>query len=214
MSLAEVERMLASAQAEYEGRAGQARMLIAQVKSTATEVEQLKTRIENLGQISALLSSYADERQVRIHRQIEAIVSRGLQTIFEEDLSLRLDSKMVGRRPEIDFVLVSRIGEETLETSILDSRGGGVAAVAGFLIQAVLALLIPGLRPTLFLDESFAQVSVEYEEALGSFIAELCHRSPLQVILVTHSPAYAASADRSYRFFQVDGVTMGEEVRV
>ena len=87
-----------------------------------------------------------------------------------------------------------------------------MAAVAGFLIQAVLVLLTPNLRPVLFLDEAFAQVSADYEERLAEFISELVHKSPLQVLLVTHSPAYTQSADRMYRFSQVNGVTGAEEV--
>lgn len=212
-SVADVSRLVREARADYEGRAGQARMLAADVRRTQEEIAQLQARIEYLGRLSALLATYADDRQTVVQSQIEGIVSKGLQTIFEEDLSLRIVNRMVGKRPEVDFVLVSKVGEESLETSILDARGGGVAAVAGFLIQAVLVLLTPNLRPVLFLDEAFSQVSAEYLGPLSEFIKELTIRSPLQVILVTHSPEFEESADRVYRFSQVAGLTGAEEVK-
>ena len=82
-----------------------------------------------------------------------------------------------------------------------------MAAVAGFLIQAVLVLLTPGLRPVLFLDEVFAQVSEGYLEPLSAFIKELVDRSPLQVVLVTHSEVFMEMADAVYHFSQANGVT-------
>lgn len=207
MSVTETAQLVRGARAEYEAMAGQARMLAASYKSTQAEVAGLEARIEYLSKIGLLLSTYADDRQGFVQSQIEAIVSTGLKTIFEEDLSLRIVNRMVGKRPEIDFVLVSKVGEEVLETSILDARGGGVAAVAGFLIQAVMVLLTPGLRKVLFLDEAFAQVSAGYLESLGEFISELTKKSPLQVVLVTHQSEFEDLADKVYRFSQSGGVT-------
>lgn len=204
---------LRAALSEYEGRAGEARMLIRQRDAIAAETLHLTERTEYLDQISGLLNTYADQRQAHVHNQIETVVSRGLAQIFGEDLSLRLVTRPVGRRTETDFVLVSGVYPDTLETPVLDARGGGVAAVAAFLVQAVLVLLTPGLRPVLFLDEAFAQVSAEYEEPLAEFIAELTERTGLQVVLVTHSLAYSASADRQYRFTQTGGVTTATEVQ-
>lgn len=206
-SITEAAKLVRLAQADYEGRLGQAKFLAAQLKSTRSEVNGLTQRIEDLEKISALLSSYADDQQAVVQGQIESIVSKGLKQIFNEDLSLRVVNRMVGRRPEVDFILVSKIGDTTLETSILDARGGGVAAVAGFLVQAVLVLLTPGLRPVLFLDEVFAQVSREFLEPLSAFLKELVERSELQIILVTHSEEFVQDADVVYRFSQTKGVT-------
>ena len=205
--------LLRSARSAYQEEAGQARYVIGQLKVVEAEVKELQHNIEDLTQIAGLLNTFADEQQAVVQGQIEGIVSKGLQTIFAEDMHLRLVNRTVGRRSEIDFLLVSTIDGEVLETSILDSRGGGVAAVAGFLIQAVLVLLTPGLRKVLFLDEVFAQVSEGYLEPLAEFIAELVNRSALQVVLVTHSPVFAESADRSFRFSQHAGVTTVERVR-
>lgn len=204
---------LSQAESEFHQRSGQARLVVTQLRETQGEIESLGTRIEDLSKIVGVLNAYADERQAVVQSQIEQIVSQGLQTIFGEDLNLRVVTKQVGSRTEVDFVLVSSASGETLETSILDSRGGGVAAVAGFLIQAVIVLLTPGLRPVLFLDEVFSQVSRGYLAPLADFISELCERSPLQVVLVTHSEEFEDAADLVYRFTQKSGITQVEEVK-
>jgi DNA repair exonuclease SbcCD ATPase subunit len=100
---------------------------------------------------------------------------------------------------------------EQLDTPVMDARGGGVAAVIGFLLRLVILLLTePPVRHVMFLDESFAQLSVEYEPALAEFIKELTERTNMQVVLVTHSTAFDDAADKSYRFELRDGVTKVE----
>jgi DNA repair exonuclease SbcCD ATPase subunit len=208
MPIYEARLLLARRRSAFDQRVGQLRSLDASLKQAQAEVAQLTGRIEDLDQVAGLLTTYADDQQATVQGNIEKIVSTGLRTIFGEDLWLRIDNRLVGRRPELDFLLVSVIDGQTLETSILDARGGGVAAVAGFLIQAVLVLLTPGVRPVLFLDETFGQLSADYLEPLAGFIRELVDRSALQVVLVTHSDVFRNHADRAYEFEQVKGVTV------
>lgn len=208
MPIYEARLLLARRRSAFDQRVGQLRSLDASLKQAQAEVAQLTGRIEDLDQVAGLLTTYADDQQATVQGNIEKIVSTGLRTIFGEDLWLRIDNRLVGRRPELDFLLVSVIDGQTLETSILDARGGGVAAVAGFLIQAVLVLLTPGVRPVLFLDETFGQLSAAYLEPLAGFIRELVDRSALQVVLVTHSDVFRNHADRAYEFEQVKGVTV------
>lgn len=202
---------LRTAEADFNRKAGEAHAVVKSLKSVEHEIKDLETRSLRLEQIAIVLSSYADERQTSIQEQIEGVVTQGLRTIFGEPMSFRIVNKMVGKRPEIDFLLVSENGEKPLETAILEARGGGVAAVAGFLLQAVLVLLLPNTTPLLFLDESFSQVSEEYRPALSQFIKELTERTELQVVLVTHSDEFVTDADRVYRFSQQSGVTKVEE---
>lgn len=202
---------LRTAEADFNRKAGEASAVLKSLKSVDKEISDLESRSERLEQIAIVLSSYADERQEAIQAQIEGVVTQGLRTIFGEPMSFKIVNKMMGKRPEVHFLLVSETGEHPLETAILEARGGGVAAVAGFLLQAVLVLLLPNTTPLLFLDESFSQVSEEYRPALSQFIKELTERTELQVVLVTHSDEFVTDADRVYRFSQQNGVTKVEE---
>ena len=203
---------LRTAEADFNRKAGEASAVFKSLKSVDKAISELRLRSERLEKIATVLSSYADERQAAIQGQIEAVVTQGLRTIFGEPMSFRIVNKMVGKRPEIDFLLVSETGAQPLETAIMEARGGGVAAVAGFLLQAVLVLLLPNTTPILFLDESFSQVSEQYRPPLSSFIRELTERTDLQVVLVTHSDEFVTDADRVYRFSQQNGLTKVESV--
>lgn len=194
------------------GVRGQRKMLEEQMERYRKEADLHNGHIMNLKLIETYLAAFADERQAMVYRQIENTVTEGLRAVFLEDMRLEVSTKMVGSRPEVVFNIVSVNEEEELRTGIMDARGGGVAAIVGFLIQAVLVLLTPNLRPIIFLDESFRNVSEEYQAPLGEFIKELCERTGLQVVLVTHQPTIAEYADSHYGFTQRNGRTRIEKV--
>lgn len=193
-------------------REGQRSMLMESRDNLLTEIAEGNSRVDNLKLIEAFLTQFADERQAQVYRQIEATVSEGLLAVFNEDIRLEVTTKVVGARSETVFTVVSQTDEGELRTSIMDARGGGVAAIVGFLIQAVLVLLTPGLRPVLFLDETFRNVSEEYQAPLGEFVKDLCERTGLQVVLVTHQPTIAEYADSWYSFSQESGRTKIKKV--
>lgn len=172
-----------------------------------SEITNLNVKLDNFKLIEAYLAQFADERQAQVYRQIEHTVTEGLRTVFNEDLKLEITTKMVGARSETAFSIVSKTDEGEMSTGIMDARGGGVAAIVGFLVQAVLVLLTPGMRPLLVLDESFRAVSAEYQAPLGEFIKDLCEKTGLQVVLVTHQPTIVEFADTAYAFSQTKGKT-------
>ena len=90
-----------------------------------------------------------------------------------------------------------------LETPILEARGGGVAAVAGFLLRACVLLLTPDSRNLLVLDEVFAHLSEEYVPRCAEFLKELCERTDLQILLVTHQPEFTQAAHKVTRIERV-----------
>lgn len=182
------------------------------IESLQKDIASANKDVNSLILIETYLSKFADERQAQVYRQIETVVSEGLRYVFQEDMQLEVSSKLVGSRSEVVFNLVSENEEGTLRTGIMDSRGGGVAAIVGFLVQVVLVLLTPALRPIIFLDEAFKNVSDEYQAPLGEFISDLCDRTGLQVVLVTHQPAIAETSDKRYAFSQVNGKTVIKEV--
>lgn len=209
----EYERTISTLSSKVSALEGRRSALQEVVDRNQKTIDEHNNRINNLKLIEAYLANFADERQAKVYRQLEATVSEGLRTVFEEDLSLEVSNKMVGSRAETVFTIVSQTSEGELRTSIMDSRGGGVAAIVGFLIQAVLVLLTPQLRPVVFLDESFKNVSEEYQAPLGEFIKGLCERTGLQVVLVTHQPTITEHADSWYEFHQVNGNTAIKKMR-
>lgn len=191
---------------------GEARRTAEEGQRTKAEVAGLERRIETLEQVAGLLGSFADERQQEALSRIEGIVTMGLRSIFGDDMRLVVRTETRARRQESDLVIVSKVGGQEIETPIMDARGGGVAAVVGFLLRLIILMLTPGARRTMFLDEAFSHVSAEYEPALAEFMRELVDRTGVQIVLITHSLAYDDQADTLYRTSLVDGKTKIERV--
>jgi len=181
-------------------------------RSAMAGIAALEADAERHERVARLLTTIGEERQESAQRQIEALVSMGLQKIFGEELTFHLVQASRGSQPVVDFVVRSSYGGEVVETPVLDARGGGLAVVVAFILRLVVLLLTPGARRLIVLDESFSHVSAEYETAVADFLREICDRAGVQIIMVTHSTAYDDAADRRYRLEQgTDGVTHARE---
>ncbi len=133
-------------------------------------------------------------------------VARGVAA-FHDDLTFHLVPVVRGNRPEVDFVVRSHLDGQTVDTPVMDARGGGLAAIIGFLLRLVVLLLSHGKDSVLFLDETFAHLSADFEQRLAEFLRDLVDQTGVQVIMVTHSDAFSDLADRRYRFTLTSGVT-------
>ena len=209
----ELSKVIATHRKSLDTRKVKRDVINDRIKANNATVSSLVSKIDNLKIIEAYLSQFADERQAQVFKQIESTVTEGLRYIFQEDLRLDVSNKLVGARSEVVFSVISETEEGELKTGVMDARGGGVAAIVGFLTQAVLILLTPGLRPFMALDETFRNVSSEYQEPLGQFVSDLCSRTGLQVLLVTHQPEIAEFADAHNAFTQSSGLTHIKKVK-
>lgn len=200
---------VASRRRALDTLAGEARAVLAQKKSLSAEIENLVTETDVLDKVVVLLNSLGEERQAQAQGVIETLVTQGLQTIFDDTLSFHIVPTTKARTSGVEFVVRSALTHEAVETPVMDARGGGLAAVVGFLLRLVVLLLSdsPGREKLLVLDETFAHVSAEYLEPLGQFLRQVVDRTGVQIVMVTHQPEFLDVADAAYRFTQVDGRT-------
>ncbi len=197
---AELEAEIQRLDRVLDQRVGEARVYWRHLEDVNVALEEAVQRAEACAEAAGVIAKFADSRAAEVTAKIEALVTLGLRTVFQEDLEFAIVSKTRANRPEFSFVLRSTVDGEVLETGILDARGGGVAAVAGFLLRIVVLLLKKDVRRFLLLDETFAQLSAEYEPGLADFLRELVDKTDTQIVLITHSSAYSDVADRAYEF--------------
>jgi hypothetical protein len=205
VTLAEQVRELRGAIDRETGRAEQVAVAGEQAVKDVAALQEELSRHER---IAALLTTVGEQRQETAQRQIEELVTRGLQAIFDESLSFHMSSSVRNNQAQVDFVIrsVYLIQDDdqpvdapvVVETPVLEARGGGMAVVVAFALRLVMLLLTPGTRRLLVLDESFAHVSREYEPRVAEFIRQVCDYG-VQVVMVTHSDAYSDLADARYR---------------
>jgi hypothetical protein len=197
--LGELEARVREARNTYERRVGAAQALGEAGVRMQGEVTRLQGDLERHAKVSGLLTSLGEQAQQRAQRQLEELVTRGLQVIFGTELSFHVIQSVKANQAVTEFVIRSQYGELTIDTPVMDSRGGGMAAVTGYMIRLVVLLLTPRARRVLFLDETFGFVSREFEVRLAEFLAEVSERAGVQQVLVTHSDAYDDAADVKYR---------------
>ncbi len=179
------------------------------------DIVELSKVSENMEKAAGILSSIGESRQQEAQEQIEVLVSQGLQKIFGANLSFRVAQSVKGRTPVVDFLVCTTLPNgKVRETDILSSVGGGVAAVAGFLLRLVVLLLDKSQKSAiLILDETFAHVSDAYLPALAEFLREIVDKAKVQIILVTHQQQFLEHADKAYRFsLDSSGYTVAKEL--
>lgn len=192
-----------------DAQQGQAQLLVSRIRALRDEVTDLDASVSELEQVTLLLNSIAEEKQARAQSDIEELVSRGLQTIFDESLSFHIIQSTRGKTSVVEFVVRTTLEDSVVDTPVLNARGGGVAAVIGFLLRVVVMLLRGGTRQQnlLVLDETFAMVSAEYLSVLGEFLRSIVEETGIQIVLVTHQHEFIDVGDKVYRFSQADGKT-------
>jgi DNA repair exonuclease SbcCD ATPase subunit len=199
---------------QIDTRQGEARSVLLRGKELSAEVNSLGEQVTELDRVTLLLNSLGEERQLAAQASIEELVTRGLQMIFDETLSFHIVQNVRGKTAVVEFVVRTTLGTEVIETPVMDARGGGLAAVIGFLLRLVVMLMGRSERDAdlLVLDETFSMVSAEYLEPLGEFLREVVDRTGAQIVMVTHQAAFSEYADKVYYFSTEDGKTVVKDV--
>lgn len=198
---------------ELDNLWGEARSVLLRGKEIQAEIETLTETISDLEKVTILLNSLGEERQLKAQTVIEELVTRGLQTIFDDTLSFHIVQTTKAKTANVEFLIRKTLESSVLETPVLEAQGGGLSATIGFLLRLVVMLLGSGTKEEniLVLDETFAHVSDEYLPALGAFLREIVDKTAVQIVMVTHQPEFAEYADKVYRFTQTDGKTQVSE---
>lgn len=200
-SLADLVRRFEDRRSAYLARVGQAQALqdnITRLSAQVAELESLKATYELVG---ALFQSYSEAEHEELRERIETLVTFGIQSVFGEDLSFRVTPGVKSGQATLEFSVVSTVAGDEIETDVMEARGGGVAAIIGFILRVVILALGPdSQRRFLLLDETFGMVSEDYQEPLSALLRRLVDDTGLQVLLVTHAPKVGLDADQVYRF--------------
>lgn len=171
------------------------------------EVVDLSGQIDRLAKVVALFRLLMDQLVAKQVQVIEGMVTEGLQSIFS-DLDLRLEADIGVKYNKVSIEFFFRRGDKDSPLSHrgkpLDSFGGGPSSVASLTLR-VLTMLRLKLWPFLALDETLGAVSDEYTENAARFLKSLAKEMGLDVLFVTHKPAYLEHSDRAYRCLEVAG---------
>jgi hypothetical protein len=189
-------------------QAGRAQRVAADGLAVEAAIARLEFEVDVHAKTSAMLTTIGEQAQESARGQFEALATQALQYIFGEEFSFRFEPGESGGQATLEPLIWSRHGSQMIETTVTDARGGGMAAVIGFVLQLVMVKLSPKVRDIMFLDEPFAFVSEAYAGRLAEFLREVADRIGVQLVMITHDRVYAEHADVRVRFaLGRDGMT-------
>lgn len=199
-------------------------LLIKRAEQTATKAElvQLQTSLAQaekkgvlLDKTSAALERLTELKKKETTGKIEAIISYGLQTIFEDSsYKFLILSSVVRKQVVYSFRVVNDESPDEKGMDILESRGGGVVSIVSFLLRVVL-LCMTDTKAERFiaLDEPFSALSEDYHENLVTAIKQITSKLNVQLLIVSHQKSLDAFGDIVYEVTQRDGKATIKETR-
>ena len=170
--------------------------------------EDLLTKVILLFQKTA---TYAREQS---KRQVEDLVTRCLQFIFETDIEFLIELSEKRSVPNAEFYVRSNYDEGySIITKPELERGGGVVDIISIALRiAFIQLHKPVLQGPIILDEPGKHVSEDYIFNLGDFLSKSSSLFKRQIIMVTHNAHLAQICDKSYSVDIKNGVSCVEEI--
>lgn len=165
-----------------------------------TEIEELDAEHDVLVKVSELYRMLLDKLVLTQVHALEGLVTEGLKTIFfDQDLSFKAELATKYNKVSVDLFFCQGDPENGgYKGPPLESFGGGPSSLASLVLR-VMTLLRMKRRRILLLDETLMAVSDEYIDSTGQFLQRLAETSGLDILLVTHKPAFLEHAATAYQ---------------
>lgn len=172
------------------------------------KVEEISQEIDIYNQVRILLNQSADHGRKQAQTQIEFLVTKALQYIFDNDHYFKIEFNEKSNRVEADFYVCTNYDSVEIKTKPEDSRGGGVVDVVALALRiALLQTYRPKLEGPLILDEPGKHISEEYIFKLAKFLKSITETFDRQIIMVTHNSYLMESADKGMKIELNNGIS-------
>ncbi len=183
---------------------------IASIRETVTKEEEKSILLDKVAILFQMTADYARDQA---KNQIEHIVSKCLEFIFDDKLSFSISMQTLRNAPHAEFLVASTYGDDMIENTPENSRGGGVVDVISLAIRiAFMEVVTPYLEGPLILDEPGKHISEEYIYNLGNFLLKSADMFQRQIIMVTHNQHLAALGNVIYYVKNENGLSLVEEI--
>lgn len=162
-----IEKKMAEKQAEEESQA------------LVDCIDQLET----IGRAQQILQELAQTIQTKAHERISSIVTKCLETIFDDPYTFKINFVKKRGKTEADLIFE----RDGFEIDPKTASGGGVLDVASFALRlSCLVLSRPLQRKVVIADEPFKYVSEEYRTRIRAMLLGLAKDLGVQFVQVTH----------------------------
>lgn len=174
--------------------------LIEKYEENNIKFKEITQDLELLEKVTILFQKTSEYARQQAKRQIETLVTKCLQYVFESNIELIIELDELRNKANAEFYVVTESDGMIIKTKPELSRGGGVVDVVSLALRiAFLQIHKPQIEGPLILDEPAKHVSEEYIFNVGEFLKQTSEMFGRQIIMVTHNNYLASIANKAYR---------------
>lgn len=145
--------------------------------------ETTREHLVHAEEAQKVLQTVAQSVQRSAHDRIAGVVTKCLQSIFDDKYEFKIEFEQKRGRTEAELFYM----KDGIEIDPVDGDGGGVLDVSSVALRTVSIILNkPYLRRLIVLDEPFKMVSRNHAERLADMLTTISEEMKLQIILVSH----------------------------
>ncbi len=214
MNLEELNQKLEQINSKLNIEKGKLQVISQNYENTKKELDKEIKYEDLLTKVILLFQKTATYAREQSKRQVEDLVTRCLQFIFETDIEFLIELSEKRSVPNAEFYVRSNYDEGySIITKPELERGGGVVDIISIALRiAFIQLHKPVLQGPIILDEPGKHVSEDYIFNLGDFLSKSSSLFKRQIIMVTHNAHLAQICDKSYSVDIKNGVSCVEEI--
>ncbi|MFR9281335.1 MAG: ATPase [Peptoniphilus lacrimalis] len=214
MNLEELNKKLEQINSKLNIEKGKLQVISQNFENTKKELDKEIKYEDLLTKVILLFQKTATYAREQSKRQVEDLVTRCLQFIFETDIEFLIELSEKRSVPNAEFYVRSNYDEGySIITKPELERGGGVVDIISIALRiAFIQLHKPILQGPIILDEPGKHVSEDYIFNLGDFLSKSSSLFKRQIIMVTHNAHLAQICDKSYSVDIKNGVSCVEEI--
>lgn len=151
------------------------------------EINKIASNIDLYEKTRDFLLLVSEYSRKRIKEHFEKYVTFILQFVLGEDYRFIIEWSTTTKTPSVDFLVeTSYCNGDKLSVSAEDSKGGGICDVVSFALRIAFLTLLNN-NSTIFLDETFSQLSDGNLFNTSILLKELSNKFGFQFMFVTHS---------------------------
>ncbi|EFI42290.1 ATPase [Peptoniphilus sp. oral taxon 386] len=178
---------------------GKLEILNNNLSDTNSEIKSLIEYDDILSKVIILFQKTSSYGRNQARKQIEELVTKCLQFVFETDIEFIIEITENGKIPQAEFYVLSNYDGYKVKTKPELSRGGGVVDIISIALRiAFIQLYKPEIKGPIILDEPGKHVSNDYIFNLGEFLRQASSMFRRQIIMVTHNSHLSQICDISY----------------
>ena len=163
-------------------------------------LEFITRQYELLEQVMILFQKTSQFAREQAKSQIEILVTKCLQYVFESDMEFQIEIEELRNKPNAECYIINDTADFFLKTKPEQSRGGGVVDIVSLALRiSFMQTHKPSIEGPLILDEPAKHVSADYIYNVGDFLKQASEMFNRQIIMVTHNAHLAALSENSYR---------------